>query len=83
MDDFFKGRDKTISTYEESRPESVYKEPYYTEEQNELISEQARRAFLHCNNDLAKVRKLLQPFRRRIQPVRNKKYLEVHEQKIP
>ena len=63
MDDFFKGRDKTISTYEESHPESVYKEPFYTEEQNELISEQARRAFLHSSNDLAKVRKLLQPFR--------------------
>ena len=42
MDDFFKGKDKTISTFEESRQESVYKEPYYTEEQNELISEQAR-----------------------------------------
>ena len=72
MDDFFKGKDKTISTFEESRPESVYKEPYYTEEQNKLISEQARRAFLHSNNDLAKVRKILQTFKRRIQAVRNK-----------
>ena len=72
MDDFFKGKDKTISTFEESRPESVYKEPYNTEEQNELISEQARQAFLHSNNDFAKVRKILQTFKRRIQLVRNK-----------
>ena len=72
MDDFFKGKDKTISTFEERGPESVYKEPYYTEEQNKLISEQARRAFLYSNNDLAKVRKILQTFKRRIQPVRNK-----------
>ena len=69
LEDFFKGRDGTITAYEENRPESVYCEPFYSEDQCDKIAEQAR-FFFPSNNDYKKVRGILQGFNRRLEPVR-------------
>ena len=70
LEGFFKGRDGTITAYEENRPDSVYREPFYSEDQCDKITEQAHRFFFTSNNDLKKVRGILQQFNRRLEPVR-------------
>ena len=82
MEGFFKGRDGTITAYEENRPESVYCEPFYSEDQCDKITEQARRFFFTSNNDHKKVRGILQGFNRWLEPVRIFKNIDQNFLKI-
>ena len=82
LEGFFKGRDGTITAYEENRPESVYCEPFYSEDECDKITEQARRFFFTSNTDHKKVRGILQGFNRRLEPVRIFKNIDQNFLKI-
>ena len=56
MDGFFKAENGEICEYDEIRPRSLYRKPFYREDQKDLVDMEARKFLFYDNQDWASVK---------------------------
>lgn len=69
MDGFFKAEGGTICEYDEMKPRSLYRSPFYKENEKDLVDVEARRYLFWSNDDYKNVKRILQGLQRTLVPV--------------
>ena len=64
MDGFFKAENGEICEYDEIRPRSLYRKPFYREDQKDLMDMEARKFLFYDNQDWASVKHTMQGLKR-------------------
>ena len=64
MDGFFKAENGEICEYDEIRPRSLYRKPFYREDQKDLVDMEARKFLFYDNQDWASVKHTMQGLKR-------------------
>ena len=57
MDGFFKAENGKICEYDEIQPRSLYRKPFYREDQKDLVDMEARKFLFYDNQDWASVKR--------------------------
>ena len=64
MDGIFKAEGGEICEYDEIRPRSLYRKPFYREDQKYLVDVEARKFLFYDNQDWASVKRTMQGWKR-------------------
>ena len=64
MDWFFKAEGGAICEYDEIRPRSLYRKPFYREDQKDIVDIEARKFLFYNNQDWASVKCTMQGLKR-------------------
>ena len=64
MDGIFKAENGEICEYDKIRPKSLYRKPFYREDQKDMVDMEARKFLFSDNQDWASVKRTMQSLKR-------------------